>query len=232
MTIRLGRWTGLVALLLAALIGAFGYHFYRERYAVEKQDGEVLAGVVTAAFASRSDLRVGSISGTVQSKAEDVNALGIRTTQVMKAPYAVDYFVDLSKLSLRDYAWNQEARTLTVRLPPVVAARINIDESRRTMVRTGGLYVSRNAAERLTQRVSARAQALAKAKAEEPEQIAKARANAREVVPALLRPALAVSGLDGVRVRVVFADEIDRTNADRWDVTRSLQEVLTDPKYG
>lgn len=221
----------LVALVLAALAGAYGYQRYRERHVEERRDGEAIAGVVTAAFTGRSDLRVGRIAGTVQSKADDTGGLGFLTSQqVMKAPYSVDYFVDLSKLSLGDYRWDRDDRVLTVVLPPVTVGPANIDEGGRTLVRTSGLFVSRSASERLGQRASARAQQLAQDKANDPEQIAKARAQARAAIPRLLRPALSVAGLGDVRVRAVFADEI-RRNADQVDLTRSLQEVMNDPSY-
>ena len=57
-----------------------------------------------------------------------------------------------------------------------------------------------------------------------------ARDNARRAVASYLRPALAVAGLGEVRVEAVFADEV-RGVGDRWDVSRSLRDVLADPKY-
>lgn len=222
----------LAALLLAALAGAYGYQHHRERFVEERRDGEAIAGVVTAAFSGRSDLRVGRVTGTVQSKAEDQAALGfLNSQQVMKAPYSVDYFVDLSRLSLDDYRWDRDARALTVVLPPIKVGSPNVDEGARTLVRTSGVFVSRRASERLSQRVSARAEQLARNKANEPEQIAKAREQARAAIPDLLRPALAVAGLGDVRVRAVFADEVGRRGTDQVDLTRSLKEVLNDPSY-
>lgn len=222
----------LALLALALVVGALGWQAYRDRYVEERRDGEALAGVVTAAFTGRTDLRVGTVSGTVQSRSTDTRGFGLlNTEQVVKAPYSVDYFLDLSRLSLDDYAWDAEARVLTVELPPVTVGRANVDEGARTLVETRGPFVTRGAGETLSRRASARAQALAQAKAQEPEQIAKARERARAVVPGLLRPALVAAGLEDVRVVAAFPEDRPPTEGDRWDVTRSLQDVLADPKY-
>lgn len=231
MRTRIGLGTILVMLIVVAVAGALGYQFYREHYVVEKRDGQVLAGVVTAAFTGRNDLRVGNTTGIVQAKAEDINSAGLHTEQIMKAPYSVDYFVDLSKLSLNDYRWNEKNRTLTIVLPPVTVGRPNVDESRRTMIVTKGWWVSRAAAERLTQRVSSTAQQLVKVEAEKPEYIRRARERARNSATSFIRPALAVAGLNDVHVIAQFPDEMGGANSEQWDLTRSLREVLADPNY-
>lgn len=222
-----------VALVVLGVVAYVTYRDYAESYAIEREERTAVARVVTSTFAGRSDLRVGTLSGTVQSVATDSRAFGLlNSDQVMKAPYSVDYFVDVSQLGLDDYIWDQEARTLTVRMPPVQVGRANVDESRRTLVQTRGLIVTRGAAEKLAQATSARAQRLAQSKAQEPEQIARARERAKGVVANFLRTPLAAAGLEDVRVRPVFPDELGPENGDRWDVTRSLREVLADPKYG
>jgi hypothetical protein len=231
LTVRIGLPTILIVLALIAGAGALGHRFYQQHYGIEERDGKLLAGVVTAAFTGRSDLRVGNVSGTLQAKAEDVNSLGLRSVQVIKAPFSVDYFVDLSNLSLDDYRWDERGRTLTIRLAPVTIGRVNVDESRRTMVRTKGWWVGRGAAERLNQRVSANAQQAAKAEAAKPEHIARARERARAATVALIRPALVLAGLGDVRVVAAFRDDAAPATSDRWDVTRSLREVLADPRY-
>ena len=219
-------------LLVVGVVLWFVYREHAENYAVEREERTAVARVVSSTFAGKGDLRVGTLSGTVQSVATDTRGFGLLTSdQVVKAPYSVDYFVDVSELGLDDYVWDAGSRTLTVRMPPVTVGQANVDEGRRTLVRTRGLVVTRGAAEKLAQATSQRAQRLAQAKAEEPEQIARARERARTAVASLLRAPLAAAGVEDIRVRAVFSDEVGQTNTDRWDVTRSLQEVLADPKY-
>lgn len=219
--------------LLAAGVAAYlAYRGYAEAYQVETEERAAIARVVTSAFEGRSDLRVGTLTGTVQSVATDSRAFGmLNSDQVVKAPYSVDYFVDMSQIGLDDYIWDPKKRTLTVRLPAVEVGRANVDESRRTLVRTRGVFVTRGAGEKLAQANSARAQRLASAKAREPEQVARARERAKTVVASFLGAPLAAAGLNGVRIVTVFPDETARGDTDQWDVTRSLREVLADPKY-
>ena len=212
---------GLVLVVLAVL----GWQRVTAPYAVERDDTLALSKIVTAAFTRTSALKVGTLTGIVQATSADTRLRGLLTSdQVMRAPYSVDYSVDLSRLTLADYRWDAANKLLSVRVPEVTVGRANIDEAKMT-VRRRGLFITREAFDTMSRQASARAQAIAQAKAAEPAQLAKARDNARAALTQLLRGPLAASGRSDIRVVVVFATEGGPAN-ERWDESRSFASVL------
>lgn len=214
-----------VALALAA--GYLAYQRYAERYVVERTDeGRAVSAVVSATFRRAGALKVGELTGTVQGTATDTRAFGMLTAdKVVKAPFSVDYFVDVSRLTAHDYRWDARNRTLTVDAPDVTVGRVNVDEGARTLSRTRGLFVTRDAADALSLRASRASRRAAQAEAASPAQVALARQNARAVLARLLAAPLAAAGQGDVRVQVTFPFE-RRGPAEHWDTTRSLQDVL------
>ena len=183
-----------LAVVLAA-VGLFGYLAYQrydERYVVEQEeDGAAVTKLVTARLSGMSNLKVAELSGTVQSTASDVRGFGwLRSDQVVKMPFSVDYFVDVSRIGAGDVEWVEESRTLIVNAPDVVVARPNTDEGQRSLVRTRGMFVTREAGEELSRRTSLNAQRKAGAEASSPERMAQART---DPVPARRRPRLPIA---------------------------------------
>lgn len=222
-------WVLAIATAAALLVaGVIGYRRYTEQYTVttQRDTGLAVAQVVRATFRGASDLKVGGLSGTVQSVAEDRGLGGmLPAKRVVKAPFSVDYFVDLSGMGPGDFRLNERTRTLLVTAPDVRAAAPNVDEAHTTLDRTTGMFVTRGAMQRLQQQASARAENVAKAEALKPEHVAAARENARRALAKLLGGPLAAAGLGDVDVRVRFAGEA-RSPGDQWDLSRSLEEVL------
>ena len=153
----------LAALLVAAIgfAGLLAYQRYNERYVVtEEAEGAAVTQLVTARLSGMSNLKVAELSGTIQSRATDVRGFGwLRSDQVVKMPYSVDYFVDVSRIGPNDVEWIEDSRTLIVNAPDVTAARANTDEGQRTLVRTTGMIVNLEAGEELSHRTSLNAQA-------------------------------------------------------------------------
>ncbi|AYJ87330.1 DUF4230 domain-containing protein [Sphingomonas paeninsulae] len=219
----------IVILAVLAFGGYVGYEKYVERYTVERDDTLVLSKVVTATFAKGSSLKVGTLSGTVQAAATDVRGFGLlNSDQVIKAPYSVDYFVDLSRLSLQNYIWNPKSRTLSIRVPEVTVAPANVDESK-MMVRRRGLFITSAAFDAMSRISSTQAVKVAQAAASNPENLGKARDNARVALAALLRAPLNAAGIADVNIVVHFPTDGDRSN-QRWDESRSLARVLEDAR--
>jgi hypothetical protein len=219
----------IVILAVLAFGGYVGYEKYVERYTVERDDTLVLSKVVTATFAKGSSLKVGTLSGTVQAAATDVRGFGLlNSDQVIKAPYSVDYFVDLSRLSLQNYIWNPKSRTLSIRVPEVTVAPANVDESK-MMVRRRGLFITSAAFDAMSRISSTQAVKVAQAAASKPENLGKARDNARVALAALLRAPLNAAGIADVNIVVHFPTDGDRSN-QRWDESRSLARVLEDAR--
>jgi hypothetical protein len=223
-------WLGVIALLLgfAGVIfaGQYAWNRYNERYVVERtDDGAAITKIVSARFAGASALKVGTLSGMVQSTASDVSAFGmLHSDKVVKAPFSVDYFIDVSKLGQGDLAWDSASRTLVVDVPDVTVGAANVDEAARTISETRGLFVTREAADRMAQVISQRAQATAATEARKPERLALARDNARKALGKLLGGPLAAAGYGDVRVVLAFPWE-GRRSPEQWDRSRNLDQV-------
>lgn len=222
------RW--LVALAAAAIVVAAAVWVYgrvSERYVETPSEagGPGVSQIVSAKLVGLGTLEVAQLSGIVQATASDIRGFGwLRSDQVVKMPYSVGYFVDVSKIGAKDLTWDADARTLVVDAPDVTVAQPNTDEGRRTLVKTSGLFVTRAAGEALSQRASLHAEAVANKEARSPERMAQARENARRAVAALMAKPLAAAGFTNARVIVTFPPE--RIDDRRWDVTKPIPEVL------
>ena len=218
----------LATLLVAALVvvaGVVAYRQYTERYVVKTDDGVAVAQIVAATLSGASDLKVSTLSGTVQSTATDTRGMGMFTSErVMKAPFEVEYFVDVSGLDAGDFAWEAASRTLLLNAPAVRVGAVNVDEAHTYVDKTTGLFVTRAAMTALQRQASARADRVAAAEARKPERLAQAQANARRALTRLFAGPLGAAGLDA-KVVVRFADDPVR-GGERWDTSRSLTQVL------
>ena len=215
------------AAAVAALVAA--YHTYTQRYRVSTgpNDDVAVSQVVRSTFAGASDLKVASLSGTVQSVASSKSLGMFDASRVMKAPFSVDYFVDLSRMGPSDFLWSPTTKTLTVHPPDVRVGAVNVDESKTYLDKTTGLFVSRGAMTELQHKASASAQRVAGEAAMKPERLAAARSNARADLSKLLGGPLHAAGLGNVQVNVIFPGEGPRSTS-QWDITKSIPEVLVD----
>lgn len=217
------------ALVAIAVAGLLAWDRYAETRmeTLPEEGGAPVTQIVTARLSGAGTLKVAELSGIVQATASDIRGFGwLRSDQVVKMPYSVDYFLDVSRLGPRDLQWNAATRTLIVDAPDVAPARPNTDEGRRTLVETTGLFVTRDAAEALSQRTSARAAAVADREARSPERMAQAREHGRRALAHLLAQPLAAAGLGEVRVVVTFPPERNAQNRERWDVSKPIEQVL------
>ncbi len=206
--------------------GQYAWNRYHEKYTVERaDDGAAVTRIVSARFAGASALKVGTLSGTVQATASDVRGFGmLHSDKVVKAPFSVDYFIDVSKLGSGDLAWDGKTRTLVVEVPDVAVGAANVDESARSLSETRGLFVTREAADAMTQLISQRAQSVSASEARKPERLALARDNARKALGTLLGAPLSAAGYGDVRVVLAFPWE-GRRSPEEWDRSRNLKDV-------
>ncbi|MDB5688708.1 MAG: hypothetical protein JWL91_584 [Sphingomonas bacterium] len=225
----------LAALLLigVAAAGLIGWKLYQERYIVtaaeDRPGGPAVTQIVSARLAGMRQLKVAQLSGTVQATASDVRALGwLRSDQIVKMPYSVDYFVDLSKLGAGELEWHADTRTLIVDAPDVTVATANTEEGRRTLVRTTGMFVTRAAAEELSRRTSRNAQAKAEQEASSPERMAQAREHAKRAIAGLMAAPLGAAGFHDTRILVTFPGERGVRDGERWDQSRNPRAVLAE----
>lgn len=224
----LGRLLVSLAIAVAILVATYaGYRHFTERYTVTTDDsGVAVARVVAGRLYGSNELRVSRLSGTVQATASTSRLWGwLASSRVVKAPFEVDYFVNLGAVDTADFRYDAQRRTLLVEVPDVVVGRPNVDEANVTVDQTSGVYVSRAAMAELQKRTSATATQVVAAKAREPENMRQARENGRAALQRLFAGTLRAAGLP-VTVRVRFAGEPRPGNDEQWDLTRSLEEVL------
>lgn len=219
-----------IAVVVAAILfaGYIAYQRYKESYVVAaEEDGSAVTKLITARLTGMSNLKVAELSGTIQSTASDIRGFGwLRSDQVVKMPYSVDYFVDVSRIGAQDLEWVEGSRTLIVNAPDVAVGRPNTDEGQRSLVRTTGLFVTRRAAEELSRRTSLNAQRKAQAEAASPQRLAQAREHGRRAVSALMRLPLEAQGYGDARVIVTFPAERPVRDGERWDQSRRVEDVL------
>ncbi|URW74394.1 DUF4230 domain-containing protein [Sphingomonas donggukensis] len=223
-----GAVLAIVILVAAVFIGKPLYDRFTDSYVVARaDDGQAVTQVVRATFSRASALKVGALSGSVQATASDSRLGGMLTADhVIKAPFSVDYFIDVSRLRPSDYRYDPVSRTLVIDAPDVTIGAANVDEARRTLSETRGLFVTRKAFDQMSQRVSAAAQSSAATEAQKPERLAQARDNARRALAGLLAPPLAAAGERDVRVVVTFPYERSGPR-ERWDQSRTPEQVLS-----
>ena len=220
----------LVAILVigaAVFAGKLAWDKYTESYAITREeDGRAITRIVSAKFAGASAIKVGALTGTVQATASDTRGFGMLTSdKVVKAPFSVDYFVDMSKLPSNAYVWDASRRILTIEAPDVVPAAPNIDWSAQTANRTRGIIVTRDAADQLARQASVNARRAAVAEGIKADHMAAARENARRVLADLASAPIAATGAQDIRVVVRFPFDA-RTAGEQMDRSRTVEEVL------
>ncbi len=218
---------GLAVAFAIGLASLSAYRWWNDRHVVETDDGGLaVAQVVAATLHTSADLRVSRLSGTVQATGATSRMWGwLKSTRVVKAPFDVDYFVDMRALDTSDFRYDPKARVLAVEVPDVTAGRPNIDHSHVTLDQTSGVYVSRDAMAELQRRVASTASNVVAARAADPENMRKARENGRVAITRLFEGALGAARLP-VRVEVRYAGEARPADGEHWDVSRSIDDVL------
>ena len=220
----------LIVILLAALVAvaAIAWRQHDRADQAEAQLGLDAARVLSATFSRASSLKVAQLSGEVTAASESTSGFGMfANRQTTRAPYSVDYSVDLSRLRPDDLRWDEETRIMTIDLPEVTVGAPNIDMARARMAQSG-VYISRTAGQSLQKQAASRLAVAAERKAEEPANLARAQAAARAAVERLVATPLQAAGMDGVRVVVRLPGEAKPAglSEEQWDRSRSLQEVL------
>jgi len=156
--------------------------------AFEKQDKLTVFSAELAPVVSSNDSRM---FGLVNSK------------QVAVIPARVDYAIDLSKVGRERLNWNAETQTLDVKLPPLTVSRPNLDEARAQYLRDG-IWITREAQDKLTRDNTRLAEAQAVQQAANPVLMNLARQAAKEAISQNVSIPLQVAGYGKAKVVVTF----------------------------
>lgn len=224
----------IVGLALTVAIGVATYLGYRyvteEKLVSTDKDGVATAQVVAATLYGRSDLRVSRLSGVVQGTARSSRLWGwLNASQVVKAPFEVNYFVNMSRLDPSDFRMSENGRRIEITVPDVTVERPNVDLARTSLNNVTGVFVTRNAMMEMGTKVAASAQRTAAERANSAENRAKAREYGRQAIARLFAGALRAARVDA-EVSVRFEGEPRTADGERWDMSRSLEEVLGEAK--
>lgn len=198
---RMSALPWLLFIAALALAGWLGWQAYGPRDA-----GDPLATSLIA-FERQNRLTVFSAELAPVVSSDDARLFGlVRSRQVAVIPARVDYTLDLSKVERDRLNWNAETRTLAVTLPPVTIGRPNLDEARARYLREG-VWITREAQDKLTRDNTKLAEQLAMEQAANPVLLDMARNSARIAVQQNLAIPLSVAGYGEVTVTVRFDGE-------------------------
>lgn len=171
-----------------------------------KDAGDPLATSLVA-FERQNRLSVFSAQLAPVVSSDDSRLFGlVNSKQVAVIPARVDYTLDLSKFGRERLQWAAETNTLSVRLPALTVSRPNLDEARAQYLREG-VWITREAQDKLTRDNTRLAEQLAVEQAANPVLMNLARGAARDAIRQNLAIPLQVAGYGDVKVVVRFDGE-------------------------
>ncbi len=157
-----------------------------------------------------------------------VSRIGLSARKTLIMPGSVRYEIDLAKLDAENVRWDETTKTLSVEMPPIEIARPEVQIDRIQSYDDGGILMALTDAEKTLDQANRKKGVAELAKqAKNPLQMRLARDAARRAVESSFVLPLRAAGLDA-KVDAFFAFERGAANTDRWDVSRSIKDVLAD----
>jgi len=216
----------LIALGALILVG-FGFWIATNRQASSQDelDRSNLDKVTEVVRENRNRIEVISLKGKITTVRETSGGVfGIFDGKlIIRQPFSVGYFADMKRMTLSDYIWDEKTKTLFVRLPEITVDRPNIDATRQE-VSAKGWVITRDMQQRLRRSVALGAVEQAETEAAKPENMEAARSAARLAITRNLELPLRAAGLSGAHIEVI---DPKGSVGERWDVSRSIAEVLS-----
>lgn len=211
-----------IILVLAVLLAIWGV----QRYVADRLAPDPVTVAAASLQGMREQNRLSAFAARfVAVTTSRQSQLGFSAQKTLIMPGMVRYEVDMGKLTPRDVAWDAATSTLSVRLPPVEVDGPQVDLNQIREYGSGGVLTTFTDAETRLDEANRRAgQAELVRQAREPAMIRLARDATRRAVERSFALPLNAAGVPA-RVKVQFADEPVASN-ERWDVSRSLEEVL------
>ncbi len=216
-----------IGIIILSAAGYFALQHWNGREQREASASEFDSLVVTLRE-NRNRLEVHRLSGTVITDRTTSGGWGniLSGRMKVKQPWSVSYFADMSDMTLDDYIWDADTRTLLVRAPAAEPEVPNIDESK-AIIDTDGLIITQKMQDRLRTAVAQGALKQASDQAAKPENVARATQAARAALAQNIETPLQAIGMGDVVV-VVRAPEGLGRSTERWDESRSIAEVLSE----
>ncbi|MFN4113234.1 MAG: DUF4230 domain-containing protein [Sphingomonadaceae bacterium] len=194
----------MIVIGLIALSAWLGWKAYFER------SGEDPVASAMFAFQEQNSLTV--FSSRFEVVAESVDNRGVLGVNVLRSqqtaiiPATVEYRVELSRIGRDRIVWDERSQTMQITVPPLTISRPNLDESRSRMF-TDGVFVTREAAQDLSQNNSRIAEQRTMELAQSPAVMAMARTAGREAIAQNIAMALHAAGYTRAQVKVRYDGE-------------------------
>ena len=212
-----------VLFLALSTLAIFAWYQYERAKKYQDQIDLAATSMLHEIFTSKRDLRVGQLSGVIVANSE-YKGWVLQPSQQTKAPVTINYLIDLANIRKNDMHFDAKSRRLTVRIPDVSIESPNIDFMR-AEVKQKGLWIGRGAGIVMQREAIRRIVDRANQRAQDSKNINHARQQAVEFVSKLVKSPLEAVGYGPVDVEVI-APWNKQASDERWDTTRSLQEVL------
>ena len=164
---------------------------------------KVLSATVES-LRSENKMLVLSYKGTVRVKVERTKFWVLGASQELIVPGVVNYYLDLSKLSLADVTFDEKAKLVRVKLPPVVMGDIAFQPEQATTINGGVLTFSQAQVDELLKANYASARRAMTAQAQGPGFVDAARRQAIGNVQSYFEVPLRIVGQPDVKVAVTF----------------------------
>ena len=165
--------------------------------------GDPLATSLVA-FERQNTLTVFSAELAPVVSSDDTRLFGlVNAKQVAVIPARVDYTINLAAIGRERLSWNAQTQTLGVKLPPLTVSRPNLDEARAQYLRDG-IWITREAQDKLTRDNTKLAEGQAVAQAANPVLMDLARQAAKAAIRQNLSIPLQVAGYPKAKVEVTF----------------------------
>lgn len=226
-------------LLIAAVAAGVGYILFQQHQITESKKGreraELEAGiraseVLSEIFTSRAEFRVATLNGDAQSRGECRSGYFIPNQQITIAPYSSSYFVDLGRVDRSDFRWDAASRTMFVQVPDPAPEQPSIDMSK-ARTKQSGVFVSRTCGMAMQRQVAGRLSAVADRAAKRSDNLRRAREAGREALDRLVRAPVLAAGASPAKIVVRFTSDPRPVGDERWDMSRTIDEVRADPRF-
>lgn len=223
----LKKWIAGAAIVLALLIGLLiGGAFKAVRGLFGGAKPETIATASLESMRAQNRLNVFA-ARYVSVTTSKVNRFRMSAERTLILPGQVRYEVDLASLKQEDVRWNEDTKTLSIRIPEIEIAGPEVDLAAAREYGGGGLIGAlTNAKSQLDQANRAAAVADLRKQAADATPMRLARESARQSIARSFAMPLRAAGYEDVKVVARFAAEEGSKDPSFIDQSRSYNEVL------
>ena len=167
------------------------------------KETEVLSATVES-LRAENKLVVWSYQGTAKVRAKDTDWWVFESEQLLIVPASVNYWLNLSDLTLADVKYDEKAKLVRVELPKLKLSSIAFYPEQATTINGGLLTLSDDKVQALSKRAYATARRAITAQAQQRAMVDVARRKARENVEEFFEIPLRIAGHPEVKVVATF----------------------------